>query len=998
MNIDKKDSKTKYRIKLGKNFKYVYDNTLSAEKICDSWNVILKRESDGMPGLRTPQLGALYAVLAHWTVSQEPATVVMPTGTGKTETMILTIVNEKIQRCIILVPSNFLREQTVNKVFGFGVLKQLKIVSENSVSPNVLLLKSIPKTQDEFDELLENTNVIVTTISLVNKFDKIQKERLVSYADLLIVDEAHHIEANKWRQFKELFNGKKVLQFTATPFRNDGKKIDGKIIYNYPLRKAQAEEYFQKINFYPIYEFNDKKGDMAIARKAIECLENDIEEKKNHIVLVRTTSIKRAKDLYENVYKKYYKKYNPVLIVSKEISSEERKNSLEKLENLTSRIVVCVDMFGEGIDIPNLKIAAIHDKYKSLPITLQFIGRFARTSKGLGDASVITNIANEELKESLDELYSQDSDWNRMLADMSERAIGNEISLQELENGFKGTGVDGISVSQIIPKISMQAYKVNNSKPKWNNWKNIFDERKCKYYFNEEKKILIVIEASDSRIGWTNYKEINNLNWELHIVYYKEVKKVVCINSTVKGNARKIADELFSESELISGEKVFRCLYGINRLMLGTVGLNSAINGPIRYKMFAGIDIAQGITEAQRSTSTKSNLFGVGYNGHGKVSIGCSYKGIIWSRWVENIDFWMKWCDKIIDNVLDESIDVKELLEGVLIPKEIYKIPDAIPYRIDWPIELDLCNDAHVYLTNQYDKRIPLMNTAIELIEYNKKDVIKFKVYNEEFCEEFLFSVSDKGYNFEHKSGEILNINYGKSTDTLVDFFRVNPPKIKFVDQSILEGNYYVTLREKLPIEFPSKKIQKWDWQKYGVDITVESQGLTKKEKSIQYCVIQKLKSSGEYDIIFDDDNSGEIADIVAIKTSEQRVYFEFYHCKYSKGKKPGHRVNDLYEVCGQAEKSVEWKQDMRKVIDRMIKRENKRIDEGKTSRFEVGDFSILGEIKNKVKMYRSDLKIYIVQPGVERESITSDMNQILVASQTYLQETYSIEMELICS
>ncbi|WP_235819678.1 hypothetical protein [Caldifermentibacillus hisashii] len=38
-------------------------------------------------------------------------------------------------------------------------------------------------------------------------------------------------------------------------------------------------------------------------------------------------------------------------------------------------------MFGEGIDIPNLKIAAIHDKYKSLPITLQFIGRFARTKK-----------------------------------------------------------------------------------------------------------------------------------------------------------------------------------------------------------------------------------------------------------------------------------------------------------------------------------------------------------------------------------------------------------------------------------------------------------------------------------------------------------------------------------------------------------------------------------------------------------------------------------------
>lgn len=116
-------------------------------------------------------------------------------------------------------------------------------------------------------------------------------------------------------------------------------------------------------------------------------------------------------------------------------------------------------MFGEGIDIPNLKIAAIHDKYQSLPITLQFVGRFARTKSGLGDASVITNIANETLKESLSELYSQDSDWNSLLADMSEQAIGREVTLQELEKGFRGSGIDGISIKQLLPKVSMQAFR-----------------------------------------------------------------------------------------------------------------------------------------------------------------------------------------------------------------------------------------------------------------------------------------------------------------------------------------------------------------------------------------------------------------------------------------------------------------------------------------------------------------------------------------------------------
>ena len=40
--------------------------------------------------------------------------------------------------------------------------------------------------------------------------------------------------------------------------------------------------------------------------------------------------------------------------------------------------MVCVDMLGEGFDLPALKVAAIHDPHKSLGVTLQFVGRFAR--------------------------------------------------------------------------------------------------------------------------------------------------------------------------------------------------------------------------------------------------------------------------------------------------------------------------------------------------------------------------------------------------------------------------------------------------------------------------------------------------------------------------------------------------------------------------------------------------------------------------------------------
>ena len=133
------------RYKIGNNYKYVYDIGMSDTDVSNSWNVKVKRESTTEPGLRLPQFGALAAIQAHWSVSSDAATVVMPTGTGKTETMIMTIANERINKAVIVVPSNLLREQTVNKLCTFGVLKDIGVVDEKSISPTVVLLKSALK-------------------------------------------------------------------------------------------------------------------------------------------------------------------------------------------------------------------------------------------------------------------------------------------------------------------------------------------------------------------------------------------------------------------------------------------------------------------------------------------------------------------------------------------------------------------------------------------------------------------------------------------------------------------------------------------------------------------------------------------------------------------------------------------------------------------------------------------------------------------------------------
>lgn len=212
-------------------------NTKEQTSFTDSLEVVKSWENACNIGtsskLREAQLGALFSIKAHRIVSNEAATVVMPTGTGKTETMIATVVSEQVNKTLIIVPSNLLRKQTAEKFTKFGILKDIEVIDKNALYPVVACLKSQPKNQEELEEIIKFSNVIITTMSLIGRFDKNQIEKLLSTIDLLIVDEAHHIAANKWSKIKYKFKDIPCLQFTATPFRNDGKKVDGKIIYNY---------------------------------------------------------------------------------------------------------------------------------------------------------------------------------------------------------------------------------------------------------------------------------------------------------------------------------------------------------------------------------------------------------------------------------------------------------------------------------------------------------------------------------------------------------------------------------------------------------------------------------------------------------------------------------------------------------------------------------------------------------------------------------------------
>lgn len=143
-------------------------------------------------------------------------------------------------------------------------------------------------------------------------------------------------------------------------------------------------------------------------------------------------------------------------------------------------------------------------------------------------------------------------------------------------------------------------------------------------------------------------------------------------------------------------------------------------------------------------------------------------------------------------------------------------------------------------------------------------------------------------------------------------FLKNNPPEISFINENghiiVVEENLKIEIKPKGDIGIESLDIICVDWVEMNVDIKSESQGKSRNKHSIQYATIHNIVDQSS-DIIFDDDGPGEIADVVGIKIDLEKrtIIIHLYHCKFSERNLPGGRVNDLYEVCGQSEKSIIW-------------------------------------------------------------------------------------------
>jgi superfamily II DNA or RNA helicase len=995
------------------------------EEAIKSWQgaFVYQREDrqKEIAGLRPPQIGAVHAVHAHWTVSDEPATVTMPTGTGKTETMLSILVSEQCPRLLVVVPTTPLRSQISNKFLTLGILKEIGVVTREAVYPIVGTLKHIPKSCDEVDYFFEKCNVIVTTMHIPGRCTGEVQERMAYHCPFLFIDEAHHVAARTWRTFKRRFASGRILQFTATPFRNDEKPIGGKIIFNYPLRKAQEEGYFRPINFEPVIEFTPSEVDRAIANRAIGQLIKDWQY--GHILMARVETCKRAEKEVFPIYRDYKKlpayqeyiernpgkdlEFNPVQIHTN-MAPKRRERVRQKILEREARVVVCVDMLGEGFDLPELKIAAFHDVKKSLPVTLQLAGRFTRLESDLGEPTFVANIADVDVRDELSKLYSQDADWNMLLRQSSEKAIQEQVNLWEFIEGFTDLPED-IPLQNVHPPKNVVIYRT-----KCEHWTpEEFSEglrgagslERVYHAINLEKKVLVIVAARKVSIDWAQIEDIYELDWELYVAFWNDEQQLLFIaSSNGKGYCRKLAKAIAGNNvDLVKAPHVFRCFYGVNRLRFYNVGLSRQLGRLVRYTMRAGTDVGAALTSAQMRNSLKSNLTGGGYENGDRVYIGCSRRGKIWSLGAMSLNELTEWCNHVGKKILDDSINFEQVLKGTLIPVTVSDRPAAMPIAIDWPEVIYSKPEYGYELTIGGEMTLSRYRTDISLKDPKEQGDLRFEICSDHTSAEFVLTLFErdgvKDYSFLPLGNRDVIIKQGDKEWAIEDFFYENPPVIWFSDGSSLEGNTFIELKE-VPEPYPKAQIQEWVWN--GIDITKESQGTAKRRDSIQYRVIENLKD-GDYEIIYDDDDTGEAADVIAIRLEEKQIVIEFYHCKFAhrskKDKKAASaRIEDLYAVCGQAQKSIHWKRKPTELFKHLLRREPRRRDGQEVSRFERGGRNDVKKAMEMSTIYPTNLKIFIVQPGLSKAQVSIDQLQLLGVTQNYLMETYELPFGVIAS
>ncbi|WP_195945911.1 DEAD/DEAH box helicase [Paraclostridium bifermentans] len=247
-----------------------------------------------------------------------------------------------------------------------------------------------------------NIDHVFMTIQTFNskKFDEcLDKE----FYDFIIIDEFHHASAPSYQKILEHFKPKVLLGLTATPERMDGKDVleyfDGRISSEMRLCEAIDKKLLSTFQYFCISDELDlsklkwSKGGYD-NKELTELLTIDkLNSKKRADLVIRslhdyTSDIDEVVGLgfcvsieHANFMANYFNdKKIPSVAISSKTTKDERDKAKSALINGKYKFAFVVDLYNEGVDIPEVNTILFLRPTESLTVFLQQLGRGLRLS------------------------------------------------------------------------------------------------------------------------------------------------------------------------------------------------------------------------------------------------------------------------------------------------------------------------------------------------------------------------------------------------------------------------------------------------------------------------------------------------------------------------------------------------------------------------------------------------------------------------------------------
>lgn len=369
--------------------------------------------------LRPYQLAVQAKVFEHWRNGFRNVLAVMPCGAGKTHTFSDTVRQFAAngQTSLLMAHRSEINSQISLTLGKHGVHHRL--IAPKNVIANITAAHRREFQGKSFINPSAQT-AVGSTDTILARMDNLKP--WLRSVDLLVADEAHHVayqglhtfeNANKWAKVFELCSRAYGLGVSATPLRGDGlglgRHTDGvfdQIVLGPDMRWLIDQKQLCDYDIIvPESHFDMSKlreGSEDYTRASLKEASDNSPKMVGDIVETYCKHVfgKRAMCFTTDVATsgKIAAQFNawgiPAASVSAETDPSVRDDVMQRFRDGRILVIVNVELYGEGTDVPDLDCVIMARPTASLNLFIQQFCRCLRTSPGKTIGVVIDHVGN----------------------------------------------------------------------------------------------------------------------------------------------------------------------------------------------------------------------------------------------------------------------------------------------------------------------------------------------------------------------------------------------------------------------------------------------------------------------------------------------------------------------------------------------------------------------------------------------------------------------------